>query len=63
MTIHRLFISPDQLAAGPRVKLTPEQSRHLLTVLRLQSGTAVEVFDGQGGRYSAVVAGDGIEIG
>jgi len=45
------------------VKLTPEQSRHLLTVLRLQPGTRIEVFDGQGGRFSAVVSGDEVEIG
>jgi 16S rRNA (uracil1498-N3)-methyltransferase len=63
VTVHRLFIPPEQLAAGPRVRLKPSQSRHLLTVLRLQPGAEVEVFDGQGGRFSAVVAGDDLEIG
>ena len=63
MTVHRLFIPAGQLAPGRRVKLTPEQSRHLLTVLRLQSGAQVEVFDGQGGRFPAIVAGDDVEIG
>jgi 16S rRNA (uracil1498-N3)-methyltransferase len=63
VTVHRLFIPPDQLAAGPRVKLTPEQARHLLTVLRLQPGAQVEVFDGQGDRFSATVSGGEVEIG
>ena len=62
MIVHRLFIPPDRLVAGPRVKLTPEQAHHLLTVLRLQSGAEVEVFDGQGGRFSAFVSGDQLEI-
>jgi 16S rRNA (uracil1498-N3)-methyltransferase len=63
VTVHRLFIAPEQLAAGARVRLKPSQSRHLLTVLRLQPGAEVEVFDGQGGRFSAVVTGDDLEIG
>jgi 16S rRNA (uracil1498-N3)-methyltransferase len=62
VTVHRLFISPEQLAAGPRVKLSPEQSRHLLAVLRLERGAEIEVFDGRGGRYFAVLAGDEVEI-
>ena len=45
------------------MKLTPDQARHLFTVLRLQSGAEVEVFDGQGGSFSAVVSGDELEIG
>ncbi|TMB26634.1 MAG: 16S rRNA (uracil(1498)-N(3))-methyltransferase [Deltaproteobacteria bacterium] len=62
MTMHRLFVPPDQLAASARVKLAAEQSRHLVAVLRLQSGAELEVFDGRGGRFRAVLAGDELEI-
>jgi 16S rRNA (uracil1498-N3)-methyltransferase len=62
VTIHRLFVPQAQLAGSARVKLAPEQSRHLLAVLRLQSGAEIEVFDGRGGRFRAVLAGDELEI-
>src|SRR5207302_1782497 len=62
VTTHRLFVPPDQLAGSARVKLAPEQSRHLVAVLRLQSGAEIEVFDGRGGRFRAVLAGDELEI-
>jgi 16S rRNA (uracil1498-N3)-methyltransferase len=61
--MHRLYVPPGQLAGAPRVKLTADQSRHLLTVLRLAPGTGVEVFDGAGGRFRAVLAGQELEIG
>lgn len=51
--MHRLFVPPEQLASGPRVKLTPEQARHLGTVLRLKPGEELEVFDGKGARFRA----------
>ena len=63
MTVRRLHLSPAQLASGPRVKLTREQSRHLLTVLRLEPGAALEVFDGTGGRFRAVLGDGEVEIG
>jgi len=50
--MHRLFVPPEQLTA-PRVKLTVEQARHLGTVLRLQPGEEIEVFDGKGARFRA----------
>src|SRR5207245_9023494 len=62
VTTHRLFVPPDQLAGSARVKLAPEQSRHLVAVLRWQSGAELEVFDGRGGRFRAVLAGDELEI-
>jgi 16S rRNA (uracil1498-N3)-methyltransferase len=62
VTTHRLFVPPQQLAGSARVKLAVEQSRHLLGVLRLQSGAEVEVFDGRGGRFRAVLLGDELEI-
>jgi 16S rRNA (uracil1498-N3)-methyltransferase len=61
--MHRLYLPPEQLASAPRVQLTPEQSRHLLTVLRLQPGAELEVFDGRGGRFRATLAASGLEIG
>ena len=51
--MRRLFIPPEQLAVGPRSRLTAAQSRYLTAVLRLRPGDALEVFDGQGGRYPA----------
>jgi 16S rRNA (uracil1498-N3)-methyltransferase len=60
--VHRLYVPPEQLAGSARVKLTAAQSRHLLTVLRLSSGAGIEVFDGVGGRFQAVLAGDELEI-
>ncbi len=61
--MHRLYVPPGQLAGAPRVKLTADQSRHLLTVLRLAPGAEIEVFDGAGGRFQAVLAGQELEIG
>jgi 16S rRNA (uracil1498-N3)-methyltransferase len=61
--MHRLYVPPEQLASAPRVKLTAGQSRHLLAVLRLRLGDALEVFDGRGARFQAVLAADGLEIG
>src|SRR3954466_9838801 len=60
--MHRLYLPPEQLASAPRVQLTPEQSRHLLTVLRLQPGAELEVFDGRGRRFQAALAASGLEI-
>jgi 16S rRNA (uracil1498-N3)-methyltransferase len=50
--MHRLFVPPEQLA-GPRIRLTPEQARHLGTVLRLKPGEEIEIFDGKGARFRA----------
>jgi 16S rRNA (uracil1498-N3)-methyltransferase len=61
--MHRLYVPPGQLAGAPRVKLTVDQSRHVVTVLRLAPGAEIEVFDGVGGRFRAVLAGQGLEIG
>ncbi len=54
--MRRLFIPPAQLnssGSGSGVRLTPEQSRYLNTVLRLREGDALEIFDGLGARYPA----------
>jgi 16S rRNA (uracil1498-N3)-methyltransferase len=53
--MHRLFVAPAQLAGGERVRLNPTQARHLETVLRLQPGAPIEVFDGEGRSFEAVL--------
>src|ERR1700730_12290880 len=60
--VHRLYVPPEQLAGSERVKRPPARSRHLLAVLRLSSGAEIEVFDGIGGRFQAVLAGHELEI-
>ena len=61
--MHRLYVPPEQLASSPRVPLTAAQSRHLVTVLRLEPGAELEVFDGKGGRFRAVLTRSGLELG
>jgi 16S rRNA (uracil1498-N3)-methyltransferase len=60
--VHRLYVPPEQLAGPARVKLTAAQSRHLVSVLRLSPGAEIEVFDGRGGRFRAVLDGHELEI-
>jgi 16S rRNA (uracil1498-N3)-methyltransferase len=60
---HRLFVPPEQLGSSARVRLTPAQSRYLLTVLRLGAGAEIEVFDGGGGRFRARLDGGELEMG
>jgi 16S rRNA (uracil1498-N3)-methyltransferase len=42
---------------GARVRLAPEESRHLREVLRLRAGDEAFVFDGEGNEYLCIVAG------
>jgi 16S rRNA (uracil1498-N3)-methyltransferase len=44
-------VAPDRIEVG-RARLTPAARHYLGEVLRLPAGAAVEVFDGEGGRYS-----------
>src|SRR5262249_35697499 len=46
--MHRLFLPPDL-----PLELTRERTRYLRTVLRLQIGDEIEVFDGRGARFRA----------
>jgi 16S rRNA (uracil1498-N3)-methyltransferase len=46
--MHRLFVPPDQ-----PLELTPDQTRYLRTVLRLETGEEIEIFDGRGARFRA----------
>lgn len=58
MSLHRLFVPPERI--GELVRLSPEQSRHLETVLRLGPGADVEVFDGLGTRWAARIESPGV---
>jgi 16S rRNA (uracil1498-N3)-methyltransferase len=49
-----IFYAPD--IAFPEVTLSPEESAHCVRVLRLGAGEKVQVIDGNGGYYNAVVA-------
>jgi 16S rRNA (uracil1498-N3)-methyltransferase len=50
----RLFVDAD-LEAGARLALAPEQARYLLTVMRLNAGDALLVFNGRDGEWRARV--------
>ena len=50
----RLFVS-DPLSAGAAVRPSPEQSRYLLSVMRLQIGAELLLFNGRDGEWRAVV--------
>jgi len=56
--LQRLFVPPERI--GEVVRLSPEQSRHLEKVLRLESGAEVEVFDGLGARWKARLDSPGV---
>lgn len=43
---------------GGQAILSPEESAHCIRVLRLKKGDAVEIIDGKGGYYSAVIQSD-----
>lgn len=64
MRAKRFFIPPGRIQGGQAV-LSPDQSRHLRTVLRLGPGDSVELFDGEGAGYEGVVetAGRQVRIG
>jgi 16S rRNA (uracil1498-N3)-methyltransferase len=50
MQRRRFYASPDEFD-GARVRLSPDESHHLLRVLRLARGEQVYVFDGRGGEF------------
>jgi 16S rRNA (uracil1498-N3)-methyltransferase len=54
----RLFVS-EPLAEGASVGLKPAQAHYLRHVLRLKSGDAVGLFNGQDGEWVATIAGFG----
>jgi len=50
----RLYV-PGELAPGRACALPPVQAHHALAVLRLKSGDAVTLFNGDGAEYDAVI--------
>jgi 16S rRNA (uracil1498-N3)-methyltransferase len=48
--------APDLTPAQTTYQLSEEESKHAVRVLRLAAGDAVELIDGQGGRYTAAIA-------
>jgi len=49
------FFAPDAGAIGDLVRLSAEEGRHLISVLRLRAGAQVGVFDGRGHEYVAEI--------
>ena len=49
-----IFYAPD--IEFPEITLSPEESAHCVRVLRLGRGEKVQVIDGNGGYYNAVIA-------
>ena len=57
MTRRRFFAPPSAFNFGKRlVTLTSDEARHLREVLRLKPGDEVQVFDGSGREFRAIVA-------
>ncbi len=52
MSIPRVYF-PFPLQSGNLISLDEATSRHLLTVLRLRTGESLQIFNGEGGYYSA----------
>jgi len=52
--MHRFFIEPEQTTTRP-VVLEQTEAHHLRSVLRLNKGDKVELLDGAGGIYQAIV--------
>ncbi len=50
-----LFYTPDADATHPMYSLSEEESKHCVRVLRLQVGDNVQLIDGRGGLYQAVI--------
>lgn len=62
MTRRRFYVSGEgagALETGARVRLAPEETRHLRDVMRLKAGDEAYVFDGQGGEYLCIVIESG----
>jgi 16S rRNA (uracil1498-N3)-methyltransferase len=58
--VHRLYV-PKAVAGAGLFPLSSEQERHL-AVLRLLPGAAVEAFDGEGRRFRAELAANGLQV-
>lgn len=52
--MRRFFVDPHSISEDLAI-LSPDESRHIATVLRLQAGTAIELFDGTGFVYQGLI--------
>ena len=59
--MRRFFFDPST-RSGDRVLLSEEESHHIAKVLRLKVGDSIELLDGLGGMYHAVIAGVGRHV-
>ena len=51
----QLFYTPDIDPSQPHYFLNEEESKHCIRVLRLENGNEVQLIDGKGGFYNAVI--------
>jgi 16S rRNA (uracil1498-N3)-methyltransferase len=51
-----IFVSPDDIASKTSIALPPEKSRYLAVVLRSKEGDEINIIDGRGRAYKAVVS-------
>ncbi len=58
----RRFIFDPAIRDGDTVILSREESRHISKVLRLRSGAEIELFDGAGAVYRALIVGIGSKV-
>ncbi|HBG19824.1 MAG TPA: 16S rRNA (uracil(1498)-N(3))-methyltransferase, partial [Desulfobulbaceae bacterium] len=56
--MRRFYFDP-QTRNGDEVSLSDEESHHIVKVLRLSAGEHVELLDGQGAVFRAVIVGTG----
>lgn len=59
--MRRFFFDPAS-RNGERVSLSEEESRHISKVLRLNVGDMIELLDGRGGLYQAVIIAVGRQV-
>ncbi len=50
-----LFYTPDIIATQSHYQLSEEESKHCIRVLRLEQGDTVQLIDGKGGLYKALI--------
>lgn len=58
MRVTRVFVD-QKLISGKGIALPEQAGLHLTRVLRLESGTAITLFDGHGGEYEGTLERDG----
>ncbi|WP_317132406.1 RsmE family RNA methyltransferase [Mucilaginibacter metallidurans] len=51
----QLFYTPDIDASNPQYFLSEEESKHAIRVLRLEAGNEVQLIDGRGSLYTALI--------